>query len=617
MELTNFCQHGARMPPASRNLATLLAFAMPRPEHALHAFKNPVHLRYRRGGCVELRAKQQAARPVEPENILLDIVYEDTDMLVISKPPGMTVQLAEGAVENAVAYHLSATGARWGTPEWPWNSDTSFEGIVHRLDKGTSGLLVIGKHPTAARALQATFQERKVSKTYLAIGAGMPARRSNSSLEALAAANGKASRSTHGGAPSTGSEAPHQKLLARAIQACGQDGEQAVAILEQAFVAGDQPSALCYSAALSVCMRGASRETQEDADARRLAPRSQRLSERRAPLRGDAAVGQRERALSVLESMHERSITPNPACFQTAVGLCAREPPLWRSAVELIDRMAACGVGPTGSCVSAAISACGRAGQLDAALRLLDTVLVDTSPEDGACLRAAIRAAERCDDADTARLLSGRLELRASGGPAGGRGSPAGGVGVGETMLVDVPIGKLGKCEMGIMSVASGGREARSFVQPLAFDGTDSLNRIVIETGRTHQIRVHMASVLGCPLVGERVYGSGWQREARYRRGATSLGTLLGAARPPVQRVMLHAAELELPHPTTGAVLRLACPPPQDFLARAGAILGLERTTGLNCESTSEADDATVAAIGALVAEHGLNMGRGTVKCRL
>ena len=597
------------MASASRNLATLLAFAVPRPEHALHAFHNPVHLRHRRGGCVELRAKPQAARPVEPQNIPLDIVHEDADMLVISKPPGMTVQLAQGAVENAVAFHLSATsGAQWGTPEWPWNSDTSFEGIVHRLDKGTSGLLVIGKHPTAARALQATFRERKVSKTYLAIGAGMPARRSNSSLEALAAANGKASRSstaTHGGAPSTESEEPRQKLLARAIKACGQDGEQAVAILDQAFVAGEQPSAPCYSAALSVCMRGASRETQEDADTRRLAPRSQRLSDRRASLRDDAAVGERERALSVLDSMHDRRITPNLACFQTAVGLCAREPPLWRSAVELIDRMAACGVGPTGSCVSAAISACGRAGQLDAALRLLDTVLVDTAPEDGACLRAAIRAAERCDDADTARLLSGRLELQASGGPAGGRGSPAGGGGVGETMLVDVPIGKLGKYEMGIMSVASGGREARSLVQPLAFDGMDSLNRIVIETGRTHQIRVHMASVLGCPLAGDRDYGSGWQREATSRRGATSLGTPLGASRPPVQRVMLHAAELELPHPTTGAVLRLTCPPPQDFLARAGAILGLERPTGLNQGSTSEADDAAVAAIGALVTEHG------------
>jgi hypothetical protein len=115
-----------------------------------------------------------------------------------------------------------------------------------------------------------------------------------------------------------------------------------------------------------------------------------------------------------------------------------------------------------------------------------------------------------------------------------------------------------------------------------------------------------MASVLGCPLAGDRAYGSVWQRQATIRRGATSLGTRLGASRPPVPRVMLHAAALELPHPITGALLRLSCPPPHDFLALAGAVLGLERTTGLdygaaNAGQRTQADAAAAAAIDALM----------------
>ena len=120
---------------------------------------------------------------------------------------------------------------------------------------------------------------------------------------------------------------------------------------------------------------------------------------------------------------------------------------------------------------------------------------------------------------------------------------------------------------MGLMSVASGGREARSLVQPLAFDGVSSLNRVVIETGRTHQIRVHMASALGCPLAGDFDYGAP-SRRAR----ASPLGTLLGSTRPTVTRMMLHAAALDVPHPITGQVLRLRCKPPPDFMDLAAAI---------------------------------------------
>ena len=117
-----------------------------------------------------------------------------------------------------------------------------------------------------------------------------------------------------------------------------------------------------------------------------------------------------------------------------------------------------------------------------------------------------------------------------------------------------------------------GGKEARSIVTPVAYDGVHSLSRIVIETGRTHQIRVHMASVLGCPLAGDAEYGG---PSAKRRRRGTALGTHLGSARAPVERVMLHAVELTLPHPVTGVAISLHCEPPPDFLALAGAMMPL------------------------------------------
>jgi len=171
---------------------------------------------------------------------------------------------------------------------------------------------------------------------------------------------------------------------------------------------------------------------------------------------------------------------------------------------------------------------------------------------------------------------------------------------------------------MGVVPVAAGGRASRSVVTPLAsFDGgaatggSLSVCRVVIETGRTHQIRVHMAAVLGCPLVGDSAYGGGGargdgrrDRGARRRRRRASAAALVAgaaavaggarlggeeeaaaaaaaaaavaaaaAAAAAARRPMLHAAELVLPHPTTGVALAIQCPPPPDFAALAGAVL--------------------------------------------
>ena len=79
--------------------------------------------------------------------------------------------------------------------------------------------------------------------------------------------------------------------------------------------------------------------------------------------------------------------------------------------------------------------------------------------------------------------------------------------------------------------------------------GPRSLVECVIETGRTHQIRVHMAS-LGCPVVGDAAYGRpGWDRQLV----------------PPPARQLLHAWKLSLKHPVTRAQLSFEAPPPPDF----------------------------------------------------
>ncbi|HEU5329199.1 MAG TPA: RluA family pseudouridine synthase [Thermomicrobiales bacterium] len=99
----------------------------------------------------------------EPEAIPLTIVYEDADVIVIDKPAGMVVHPApgheHGTVVNAILAHA---------PDVRING-TIRPGIVHRLDKDTSGLLIVARHERALAALAAQFQERRTLKTYLAL----------------------------------------------------------------------------------------------------------------------------------------------------------------------------------------------------------------------------------------------------------------------------------------------------------------------------------------------------------------------------------------------------------------------------------------------------------------
>ena len=107
-----------------------------------------------------------------------------------------------------------------------------------------------------------------------------------------------------------------------------------------------------------------------------------------------------------------------------------------------------------------------------------------------------------------------------------------------ERQTIDAPIARTGAITFG---VREHGKRAVTHVQPLGTSASGSLLEIDLETGRTHQIRVHLAAI-GHPLAGDWLYG-----------------------KENAERPMLHAAELVMTHPLTGQHLRVAAPAPADF----------------------------------------------------
>jgi 23S rRNA pseudouridine1911/1915/1917 synthase len=118
---------------------------------------------------VTVRVPPPAPAAEKAEPIPLDIVYEDDDLMVIDKPPGMVVHPAaghrSGTLVNAVLAHAPGMAGVGGERR---------PGIVHRLDKDTSGLIVVAKNDTTHRLLQAQFKQRTVEKRYLALVCGAP-----------------------------------------------------------------------------------------------------------------------------------------------------------------------------------------------------------------------------------------------------------------------------------------------------------------------------------------------------------------------------------------------------------------------------------------------------------
>lgn len=108
---------------------------------------------------------RDAPETVEPEAIPLEVIYEDDDLAVIDKPAGMIVHPGD---QNETGTLVSAALARW--PEIAsMNIEEKRAGIVHRLDKDTSGLIVVARNDRTRRILSEQFQERTVDKIYIAL----------------------------------------------------------------------------------------------------------------------------------------------------------------------------------------------------------------------------------------------------------------------------------------------------------------------------------------------------------------------------------------------------------------------------------------------------------------
>jgi 23S rRNA pseudouridine1911/1915/1917 synthase len=127
--------------------------------------------RLERGDRVLVRMRPEAPEALRPEPIPLAIVYEDADLLVVDKPAGLTVHPAAGlpAGQAGVRQGTLAAALLAYRPELAGVGGPERPGIVHRLDRDTSGLLVVAKNEAARAALARQWKERLVEKGYLAL----------------------------------------------------------------------------------------------------------------------------------------------------------------------------------------------------------------------------------------------------------------------------------------------------------------------------------------------------------------------------------------------------------------------------------------------------------------
>ena len=120
------------------------------------------------GDVIEINIPEAKELEVEKENIPLDIVYEDSDILIINKPQGMVVHPANGHYEhtlvNAILHHCHDLSGINGVMR---------PGIVHRIDKDTSGLICVAKNDKAHLSLAEQLKDHTMSRTYIALVKGV------------------------------------------------------------------------------------------------------------------------------------------------------------------------------------------------------------------------------------------------------------------------------------------------------------------------------------------------------------------------------------------------------------------------------------------------------------
>ncbi|UUV99319.1 RluA family pseudouridine synthase [Vagococcus luciliae] len=114
--------------------------------------------------CIDIEIPEAKELTLEPQDIPLEIVYEDDDVIVVNKPQGMVVHPSmghpDGTLVNALLFHAGSLSSI---------NDVIRPGIVHRIDKDTSGLLMVAKNDVAHIALQDELKERKTLRKYVAL----------------------------------------------------------------------------------------------------------------------------------------------------------------------------------------------------------------------------------------------------------------------------------------------------------------------------------------------------------------------------------------------------------------------------------------------------------------
>jgi 23S rRNA pseudouridine1911/1915/1917 synthase len=121
---------------------------------------------------IEVELTPPPSTSFAPEDIPLDVVYEDDELIIVNKPAGIVVHPAagvtSGTLANALAFHFQQLSTSGGMVR---------PGIVHRLDKGTSGLMVVAKTESAHEDLADQFRDREVFKSYVALVHGQVEKR--------------------------------------------------------------------------------------------------------------------------------------------------------------------------------------------------------------------------------------------------------------------------------------------------------------------------------------------------------------------------------------------------------------------------------------------------------
>jgi 23S rRNA pseudouridine1911/1915/1917 synthase len=122
-----------------------------------------------RGALIQVHIPEPELTELVPESIPLDVIFENEDLLVVNKPAGMVVHPAAGHASGTLVHAALAH-----SPEMEGIGGEKRPGVVHRLDKDTSGLILLAKNDRAQRFLQDQFRLRKTLKTYLALVDGKP-----------------------------------------------------------------------------------------------------------------------------------------------------------------------------------------------------------------------------------------------------------------------------------------------------------------------------------------------------------------------------------------------------------------------------------------------------------